>query len=196
MDLLDPAKLQLFLLFAVPGIVALYVRAQFLTGRMPPVGEGLVAYVTISLTFHALAFPVLGGRYILTRVQPEWSFKWVIFVFIVPALLGILLGLNARHGWISRILLKLKLVTTHPIGCAWDWRFSGIAECWVHIVLKNETKWAGLLGPNSFISSDPTERDIYLQQVYELDDDNVWNEKSSSVWISHGEIQSIEFWPK
>jgi hypothetical protein len=174
----------------------LYVRTQFLTGRMPPVAEGLLAYVTVSLVYHALAFPVAPQVYGRSPTQGGWTWTWLTFVFVIPSGLGVLLGLNARYGWTSKLLLKWKIVTTHPIGCAWDWRFSGISECWVLVVLKNEAKWAGYLGGDSFISSDPAERDIYLQQVYEVQDDGKWKPRTSGVWISHGEIQSIEFWPK
>jgi hypothetical protein len=165
MDLLETARLQAFLLFAVPGIVALYVRTQFLTGRMPPLNEGLVAYVTVSLVYHALAFPFAPDVYARSPTQGGWSLTWLIFAFGIPIVVGGVLGLDARYGWTSNLMLKLKLVTTHPIGSAWDWRFSGIAECWVLIVLKNGIKWGGCLGTHSFVSSDPAERDIYVQQV-------------------------------
>jgi hypothetical protein len=63
-------------------------------------------------------------------------------------------------------------------------------------VLKDGTKWIGYLGPNSFTSTDAEERDIYIEHVYNLGDDDVWTPRGSSVLIAHGEIQSLEFWPK
>lgn len=195
MDLLDPAKLQLFLLFAVPGLIALYVRAQFLTGRMPPAAEGILAYTTVSLIYHALAFPFRPAIHGASPLDGSWTWTWFTFVFFVPVLLGVILGLNARQDWIGTLLRKLHLVTTHPIGCAWDWKFGDISDCWVLVVLKNGTQWAGYLGEQSFISSDPSERDIYIQQVYEVDEDNNWTPRLSGVWIANGEIQSVEFWP-
>jgi hypothetical protein len=192
---LDPAKLQLFLLFAVPGIIALFVRAQFLTGRMPPAADGILAYVTVSLVYHALAFPLAPKVYGASPLNGSWSWTWPLFVFVIPTILGVLLGLSAQHGWMSRLLTKLRLMTTHPIGCAWDWKFGGISECWVLVILKNGIRWGGRLGDRSFISSVPTERDIFLQQVYEVDDEGKWTPRTSGVWIAHGEIQSVEFWP-
>lgn len=195
MELIDPAKLQFFLLFAVPGLVVLYVRTQFLTGRMPPVAEGIVAYATVSLVYHALAFPFRPDVYGDSPLNGAWTWHWFAFAFLVPAALGVVLGLNARHDWFGGMLRRLRLGTTHPIGCAWDWRFSEISDCWVLVVLKNGIQWAGYLGEGSFISSDQTERDIYLQQVYEIGDNNNWTPRKSGVWIDGAEIQSIEFWP-
>lgn len=195
MEILDTTKLQLFLLFAVPGVIALYVRAQFLTGRMPPAAEGILAYITVSLVYHALAFPFRPAIYGASPLSGTWNWAWFAFVFLVPAVLGVIMGLNARRDWIGSLLRRLHLITTHPIACAWDWKFGDISDCWVLVALKNGTKWGGRLGEQSFISSDPTERDIYLQQVYEIDDDNKWTPRVSGVWIANGEIQSIEFWP-
>lgn len=193
--LADPEKLRLFLLFAVPGIVALYVRSQFLTGRMPPIAEGIVAYVTLSLIYHAAIFPILNSLYLEPVVGWRWI-AWFILLFILPALLGALLGANVRKGWTKGLLTRVGINTVHPVNAAWDWYFGGCKECWVLVVLKDGTKWAGYLGQRSFMSSDPSERDILIENVYELDSKtDAWTPRPSSVWIAHGEIQSLEFWP-
>lgn len=192
--LLDTAKLQLFLVFAVPGIVALYVRAQFLTGRMPPITEGAIAYVILSVIYHAVAYPIAAPLY----AQPSTGWMvvgWFFLLFIGPATFGFLLGLNVRKGWTKKLLGKLHLNTIHPVNSAWDWRFGECEECWVLAVLKDGTKWAGYLGRKSFMSSDPVERDLFIQLVYEVGNDNKWTARTSSVWIAHGEVQSLEFWP-
>lgn len=192
--LLDAAKLQIFLVFAVPGIVALYVRAQFLTGRMPPIAEGAIAYVILSLIYHALAYPIATPLY--AQTSSGWMMLgWFALLFLGPAVLGCLLGLNVRKGWTQKLLNKAQLNTVHPVHSAWDWRFAECQECWVLAVLKDGTKWAGYLGQKSFMSSDPAERDLYIQQVHEIGPGNIWTPRTSSVWIAHGEIQSLEFWP-
>ncbi len=50
------------------------------------------------------------------------------------------------------------------------------------------------MGSDSFVSSDPTERDIYIQQIYDIDDPNNWNPRNHGVLITGGEISTIEFW--
>ncbi|WP_425335351.1 DUF6338 family protein [Rhodoblastus acidophilus] len=85
--------------------------------------------------------------------------------------------------------------TVHPLSAAWDWRFHNTPEHWVLVKLKNDTTWAGYLGKDSFISSDPLQRDLYIQQVFEIGDDNAWTQKNSGVLINAGEISTIEFWP-
>ena len=67
---------------------------------------------------------------------------------------------------------------------------------WVLVTLKDGTRFAGYCGPESFMSSDPTERDMYIEQIYDLDSDDNWvNVGKKEVLIASGEIQTIEFWP-
>ncbi|MPT48386.1 MAG: hypothetical protein E2598_08195 [Sphingobium sp.] len=193
MDLIDLDKAQLFLVLAVPGIVILYMRGQFLTGRALPSSDGLMAYITVSLVYYPIALPAFVWLQGLTNLAA--ATVWILTIFIVPAAVGILLGMNARKGWLQYILRKLGMGTVHPINSAWDWRFVDCKSCWALVILKDGTKWAGFLGTESFMSSDPAERDIYIQQVYEIDKSNNWLPRTSGVWIAHGEIQSIEFWP-
>lgn len=62
------------------------------------------------------------------------------------------------------------------------------------VALKDGTHWAGYLSERAFLSTDPAERDLYLDDVYSVDEENTWTQKGSSVWIAHDAIQSIEFW--
>ena len=43
---------------------------------------------------------------------------------------------------------------------------------WVLVTLKDGTRFAGYCGPQSFISSDPAEHDMYIEQTYDLDADH------------------------
>lgn len=195
-DLVSAENLQLFLMFVVPGIVFTYFRCQFLTGRLPPFSEGVASYVIISLVYQAVTLGLLPRNDEEPVFANLVSYQWGVLVFVAPAALGIISGLNARHGWTAQITSKARASTVHPIACAWDWKFSHCSESWVRVNLKNGTVWAGVLGTSSFLSSNPSERDLFLEKVYSLDGDDVWKEKASSVWISHGEVQSIEMWPK
>lgn len=194
-DVLTFEHLRLFWFFAMPGIIILYFRAQFLTGRLPPAAEGIVAYLVVSVVFHAVLFPIAQPYYAI-EVDSLWhATLWFAYVLLCPALAGTLLGLSVQQGWTRKILVKAKLKTVHSIASAWDWRFSNCQDCFVLAVMKDGTKWAGYIGEQSFMSSIPTERDIFIEKVYEIDSGDIWNPRESGVWLAHGEIQSIEFWP-
>lgn len=193
-DILKPETLALFLIFSVPGIIALYFRAQFLAGRLPTASEGAVSYITVSLAYHAIAYPIARSIYESGSLEGWFWAGWLALIFIGPAILGILLGLNIRKGWTKKLVNRFGINTIHPVNCAWDWWFGHCPECWVIVTLKDDTKWYGYMGANSFMSSDPAERDIYIEHVYEFTaDGQPWTARNSSVWISHGEIQTLEF---
>lgn len=45
---------------------------------------------------------------------------------------------------------------------------------WILVTFKDSTRVAGYCGRESFISSDPSERDIYIERVYDVDDNGTW----------------------
>lgn len=181
----------------MPGIIALYFRAQFVAGRMPSTSEGAISYITVSLAYHAIAYPIARPIYESGSLEGLFWVGWLVLIFMAPAILGILLGLNIRKGWTKKLVNGFGLNTIHPVNCAWDWRFGHCPECWVIVTLKDETRWYGYMGVNSFMSSDPAERDIYIEHVYEFaGEGHQWTARDTSVWIGHGEIQTLEFLPQ
>ncbi|MDR3427765.1 DUF6338 family protein [Silvimonas sp.] len=198
MELLDAQKIQLFFIFAVPGMIALYVRAQFLDGKIPDFKVGLATYVAISLIYHAIWFLIAPGMYAVKVVSANGCEKvgWVFIEFIGPAILGVVSGINVRKQWLRKFLAKFGLTTVHPVASAWDWKFSGVPESWVLVVLKDGKQWGGVLSEKSFISSTSKERDIFIEKVYEIKKSGKWVGRDSGVLITHQQIQTIEFWPK
>lgn len=194
---MKPETLPLFLVFTVPGIIALYFRAQFIAGRLPSAAEGAISYITLSLAYHAIAYPIAHPLYTSGKIDGWAGLGWFVLIFVGPTLLGILLGLNIRKGWTKKLVNRFGLHTIHPVDCAWDWRFGHCPECWVIVTLKDGTKWYGYMGTNSFMSSDPAERDIFIEHVYDFSaEGKPWAARNTGVWIAHGEIQSLEFLPR
>lgn len=68
-------------------------------------------------------------------------------------------------------------------------------EQYVLVKLNNGTMFGGFLGANSFISSDPDERDLYIEEIYELDDKDEWITNGHGVYLTVRDISSIEFLP-
>ncbi len=56
-DLKSLDNLYLTLGFLVPGLIVLFVRSQFVTGRRPPHAAALLSYLTVSVIYYALALP-------------------------------------------------------------------------------------------------------------------------------------------
>ena len=180
--------------FLVPGLVASFVRVQFTTGRLPSASDAALSYLALSLIYYALIFPLAAQVVAMPRLGLASVWAWFGLVFIGPALLGLTLGLNARHGWIRSLLRRFGCSPVHHIQSAWDWRFNREAA-YVLIRLTDGTQVAGLYSNASFVSSSPDERDIYLQRTYDLTKDGEWIRRSNTVLVASSQIVSIEFWP-
>lgn len=180
--------------FLVPGLVVLFVRSQFVTGRRPPHSAAVLSYLTISVIYYALALPLL---HLALSTSGTWQspLAWFSLIFVGPAGLGLLLGLNVQKNWLRRVLQRWHLSVVHPIPTAWDWKFGRSGYEWVLVTLKNGTRFGGFCGPESFMSSDPNERDLYIQWVYEIDDEGQWSASDErGLFIAAGEVRTIEFW--
>lgn len=183
------------LAFLVPGLIAFFVRMQFLTGRMPSHTDAVLSYLTLSLIYYSFAFP--GVEYFLLPDHSGYTelLLWLGLIFVGPALFGLFLGINAQKQIVRRLLNKIGLYPVHVMPAAWDWKFGTMTEQWVLVVLKDETKFAGLFGRHSFASSDPAERDLYIERIYDIDNANQWHPRDNGVLIAGSEIRTIEFWP-
>ena len=106
------------------------------------------------------------------------------------------IGIIKQKGYVEKIFEKLKIKSIHHIPTSWDYCFSEQKSLWVIITLKSGKIIYGLFGENSFASSDPYERDIYIEKIYNVDKNMKWvdNEgRSEGIYIAKEEIDTIEF---
>ena len=193
-DLKSLDNLYLTLGFLVPGLIVLFVRAQFVTGRSPSHSAAILSYLTVSVIYYALALPFVD--FVLSIHKPSYgkALAWFTLIFAGPAALGLLLGINVQKNLFFRVLQRFSLNPVHVMPTAWDWKFGGMTNQWVLVTLKDGTHFAGFCGQESFVSSDPTERDIYIQWIYDVDDENKWSPRGENgVLIAADQVQTIEF---
>ena len=191
----------LLLTFLVPGLVMLFVRAQFLAGRRTLGLLEILPYLAVSIIYYALVYAVVSlfGNFadlIAWMSQPGFGtvFWWLVMVFVVPTVFGLLLGLNIQKDFIRNFLRRRGFNAIHAIPTAWDWKFSDLPPSqWILVTLKDGKRFGGLCGPGSFISSEPSERDIYIDQIFDIDSEDKWHDRKSGVLLTAGEVQSIEF---
>jgi Family of unknown function (DUF6338) len=188
----------LILAFIVPGLIVVYVRSQFITGRSPSHTDNVLSYLTLSLIYYALTLPFIEQA---LGVKEPWTAKaaiWICLTLIGPSVLGLFLGAAAQKGLGNWAADKLGLSTTHVIPAAWDWRFSTTPRggMFLMVTLTSDERIAGFFGIRSFASSEPGERDLYLEEEYTVSDDGSWESRSDKVGvlIPGKEIRYVEFW--
>src|ERR1700733_9146236 len=98
-------QLSLILGYIVPGLIILYVRAQFLTGRIGPHKDALLSYFTLSVIYLAI---INAGVSLITGSDAplyEQTRYWLPVLLTGAVVFGILIGLNASLG-VTRWLLR------------------------------------------------------------------------------------------
>lgn len=108
-------------------------------------------------------------------------------VFVVPVVWAL-----AWHVFRARKCVQRFF--PHPTGSAWDYFFSLKQPGWVIVQMKTGRKVAGLYGGESFASSAPNPRELFLQEAWLLNDDGGFERvvNDSAGVIVCGEVESIE----
>lgn len=107
---------------------------------------------------------------------------------------GFIIGFIKYYNFPFNILNIRKL--NNPIPTAWDYYFNKKEGCFVIIALKSGKKIYGLYAQNSFASSENSERDIYIERIYNYNNDEPWKEvpRSQGIYINREDIETIEFY--
>jgi len=136
-----------------------------------------------------------------------WVALWAATVLlVVPSIAGAALGILAegripltRHPiprWLATVLGGLGLTVSVRTQDAWNWVFHRRDGAWVRVRRTDGTYVLGKLGDESFASSDPRLRDIYLEELWVADEEDWFHAPyptSRGAWISGEGIDSIEF---
>lgn len=86
-----------------------------------------------------------------------------------------------------------KVETFETLPRAWDAVFSKDRCYWLRIILKEGTKIGGYYGPNSFASSYPHGDDVYVEDVWNLDEGETHKEHTpKGLLVERKEISRIE----
>lgn len=184
--------------FFAPGLIILFFRSQFLTGRTPVLRDAALVYLVLSVVYYAIAYPLADFVFSIKELGYQKLTGWFFLILVGPMIFGIVLGLSARLDVARWLLAKVGVNPVHAVPTAWDWKFSRIQPSWILVTLKNETKFYGFFGSKSFAASDPEERDIYVEQLYDVDRKNNWTKAPAGkgVLIRADEVNTIEFWPQ
>jgi hypothetical protein len=193
----SPEDASLILGYVVPGLIIMYVRAQFLTGRIGPHRDALLSYFTLSVIYLAIVNAALSLVTGSDSPLHEQTRYWLPILLAGAVIFGVLIGLNASLGLTRWCLRRLKIHLPHVMESAWDWRFSRFPETLVTITLKDGSRVYGWCGAGSFIGSNPKDRDLFIEQVYDLDEEGTWrlNTPGKGIYITGGEVLTIEFIP-
>ncbi|MHC2792575.1 hypothetical protein ACVINZ_001587 [Mesorhizobium jarvisii] len=89
----DLQKVAGALALLTPGLLILFVRTQFLTGRTASHTEALLSYVVVTIIYYAAVLPVFAWAVHKESGGLGVWLGWVCLIIIAPLCVGLLLGL-------------------------------------------------------------------------------------------------------
>jgi hypothetical protein len=152
-------------LLLVPGLLILGIRARFREGAVPDLKEKVVSYAVASTVYYAVVGPVFHVARGVALAPWAWD---ALHYFVVPCIVAALVVLFDQTEYLYRLADKAGVRLAHHIPAAWDYAFSRLDRgTFVWIKLNSGTEYAGKMGRSSFASSSTSERDLYLEEVWE-----------------------------
>ena len=193
MELLSIDKLILFLFFFVPGFLALKFYQILFADEKVDFSKSLYEAVGISCINFAIFFWV-----IFYINKPEY-YKMNPFIYYVITFMTIFIT-PLLLTWILSIILKTRSFGkffVSPEKVPWDWHFSRRESYWVIVTLNDGRKIGGKYGMKSRSSASPKPKEIYIEDVWKLDDKCNFVEskkRNQGILIIEEKIVTIEFY--
>ena len=183
----------LLLSLTAPAVVFLFFRSRFTHGRMPKASDAILYFIAITSIYYSLIFPIFMIGFQTPKSKDFIWVTWILVLIILPAILGVFSGWVARKEFVYKALRKIGFDVVHDIPTAWEWKFSNVGPSWVVITLKNGNSFGAEYGSTSFISTDPSDRDIYLEETYSISKTGKWTKRGYGMWVASSEISTLEF---
>lgn len=189
---LTAENLQLFLIFVVPGFVSLKVYDLFVPTEKRNLKDSMIEIVSYSMINLALMSWALipMSREGFAEIHPvRLSIGILATSLVMPTVLA--------YGFYRfRVSKFAKPLLLHPMPLAWDYFFGQKRRWWIIFHLKNGVDVGGIFGDVSFASAYPRPQEVYVEQVWRVDEKGRFVEKletSAGMIIRAGECDLIEF---
>lgn len=182
-------------IFVLPG----FIINSIIDSMNPPKkhNDGIYLLKCIALSIINCAIWSWLYKVVLECKKIPTIWHWILLILISlvgAAILGVLISIFKQLKIFDRIFSKLKISTIHSTPTAWDYYFSKQKECFIIITLIDDSKLYGWYSSNSFTSSDPDERDIFVEIGYHLSDNGEWciDDQSNGFYVPKDQIKYIE----
>jgi hypothetical protein len=90
-------------------------------------------------------------------------------------------------------LRRFAKMVVHPVPMAWDYAFNKGKSYWVVFHLKNGKKVGGYYSNESFVSGYPDAQDIYVQEMWRLDELGRFNTKVSRTAEGYFRVEDCDY---
>lgn len=190
-DIWASDKLILFIFFVIPGFISLKIYELLIPSNKIESSKLLIdAIAYSSINYALLTIPILKiEASTLKETAPMCYYLFYFFVLLIAPILWALIW-----KWL-RTREFFQKNAPHPTLKPWDFVFAQRKPYWIKITLKDGTKILGKYSDNSFASNYPSDEQIYLEEVWTMNEEGGFNEvkeRTEGVIIISKDISYIE----
>lgn len=184
-------KLVLFILFVMPGFIALKTYSLLIPSEKKTSSEQLIDAIAYScINYATLLWPIYSVETANVRqTAPGLYAAFYVFVLMIAPV-------SIACTWFYlRKTEFFKDVFHHPTSNVWDYVFSQRKPYWVVVTLKNGKMIGGKYNDKSFASASPASEQIYLEEAWEINEGGAFERayaESAGIIVLSSEIITVE----
>ena len=185
--------------FLIPGFITTYIIRRVI----PKVDKDyktsvLENFIYSFLNIFLWAIPIYKIYINIGWWNKKILLLWLgclLIIFVSPIIIASVIIIFYQKEVFRKLCQYFNISSIDTEPSAWDFKFKKIENEWVIITLKDKTTIGGYIGVNSFISSNCKERDLYIDEQYEISKNGEWKKvnRTDGIWIKNDEIKYIEF---
>lgn len=195
-------NLVLIIFFIIPGLIAVDITEKVIPKRKKDYNFKLLDFFIYSFINIILwAIPIYSIYANFECWKEHYVLLWlaiIIITIVSPFTISLIIICINKYDCIRKICDYFSINLIEPEPSAWDYKFSKMEAEWVIVTLIDDTIIAGFFGGLSCASSNESERDIYINEVYKIDYDNNWKIQTDTdgILIKAENIKYIEFFKR
>ncbi|MBQ7264809.1 MAG: hypothetical protein IJS61_01775 [Firmicutes bacterium] len=182
--------------FVIPGFIIAETINSIIPSKRRSDAEKLLLYLGYSiLNFGCWLWLFICAT---NNLKDKTSLYWLVIAalaLITGFLTGCVISFFKIHNPIKWVMKKIKIQVANPIPTAWEYKFSQLTQGrYLTVCLEDGTVIRGAFYNKSLASSDMENMDLFLEEVYMIDNGK-WKavKGSDGVWISSNSIKWISF---
>ncbi|MBR0413766.1 MAG: hypothetical protein IJI67_01685 [Clostridia bacterium] len=182
-------------IFILPG----FIVNSIIDYTNPPKKYKEVVFILKSIGYSIINCAIWSWLYLFIIKYDGINnvFRFILLVcvsLISSTIIGLIIAKTKQRNVIDAFLAKLHIKTIHGTPTAWDYYFSKLKCDFVIITLIDDTQLFGWYSSESFTSSDPEERDIYVEKAYRFENEQwILDEEGNGFYVPKDQIKMIEF---
>ncbi len=195
MEITNVNSLLLFILLFIPGLVSIKVYDLLIANEPRDFSKSfleILSYGAINLAVWSWwIWYIVKNNFI--QVHPIIvALSAVVILLLCPIIWSVTYVRLLKCSWLQKYII-------HPVKRPWDWYFNQTDFVWVIVNLNDGTKIGGVFGKDSFASSFPLAEQLYLEEVWKLNNEGDFIKPvdgTKGILIVGKEINFIEFFDK